>query len=261
MTCGLTTNNNPMKSISQCLTLLLSACAVGPNYKPPAAPQTSGYAAPGAASTTASAPRPGGEAQHFVDGSDIPGEWWTLFKSPQLNQLIERGLAHSPTIDAAQAALRQANETMAAQRGAFYPSVSGQYQAQRAKESGAELGEPQLGSILYTLNSASVNVSYTLDAFGGVRRQVEALQAQTEYQRFALEASYLTLTANIVTAAVDEASLRAEIAATEQPSAKRNLSLLPRKDWNGQTWYEGTKTCNMGGGTTKLAGQHGATSA
>ena len=204
-----------MKSISLWSALLLSACAVGPNYKPPAAPQTPGYAAPAAASPTASAPTPGGEAQRFADGRDIPGEWWTLFQSPQLNQLIERGLANNPTIDAAQAALRQANEAMAAQRGAFYPSVSGQYQAQRAKESGAELGQPQLGSILYTLNTATVNVSYTLDAFGGIRRQVEALQAQAEYQRFALEASYLTLTANIVTAAVGEASLRAEIAATE----------------------------------------------
>jgi NodT family efflux transporter outer membrane factor (OMF) lipoprotein len=189
---------------------------VGPNYKPPAAPQTSGYVAPGSVpATTASAPISGGDAQRFVDGLDIPGQWWTLFKSPELNALIERGLANSPTLEAAQAALRQANESTAAQRGSFFPSVSGQYQAERAKASGAQFGLPQEGSFLYTLNSATVNVSYTLDAFGGIRRQVEALQAEADYQRFALEASYLSLTANIVTAAVTEASLRAQIAATE----------------------------------------------
>lgn len=207
---------NLMKYLVLLTGIVLTACAVGPNYKPPAAPQTSGYVAPGSVpATTASAPISGGDAQRFVDGLDIPGQWWTLFKSPELNALIERGLANSPTLEAAQAALRQANESTAAQRGSFFPSVSGQYQAERAKASGAQFGLPQEGSFLYTLNSATVNVSYTLDAFGGIRRQVEALQAEADYQRFALEASYLSLTANIVTAAVTEASLRAQIAATE----------------------------------------------
>src|SRR5450631_30248 len=196
--------------------VMLSACAVGPNYKPPAAPRTSGFVPPASLpATTATAPVSGGEAQRFVDGLDIPGQWWTLFRSPELNALIERGIANSPTLAAAQAALRQANESTAAQRGGFFPSISGQYQGEREKASGAAFGLPQDGSFLYTLNSASVNVSYTLDAFGGIRRQVEALQAEADYQRFALQASYLSLTANIVTAAVTEASVRAQIAATE----------------------------------------------
>ncbi len=105
---------------------MLSACAVGPNYKAPAAPQTSGFVLPGSLpAATAAAPLPGGEAQRFIDGLDIPGQWWTLFKSPELNALIERGIANSPTLEAAQAALRQANESTAAQRGSFFPSVSG----------------------------------------------------------------------------------------------------------------------------------------
>src|ERR1700683_5646327 len=179
---------------------LLVSCAVGPNFKPPAAPKTAGYVPPGDLKpATAAAPIAGGEAQRFVDGLDIPGQWWTLFKSPKLNALIERALANSPTLEAAQAALRQANETAAAQRGAYYPSVSGNVQSQRQKASGAAFGIPGFpSSYFYNLQSASVNVSYTLDAFGGTRRQVEALQAQAEYQQFALEASYLTLTAHLV---------------------------------------------------------------
>jgi len=217
-----------MHTSKQALTALsavvISACAVGPNYKPPAAPSTSGFVPAGSLpATTASAPLPGGEAQRFVDGLDIPGQWWTLFKSAQLNALIERALANSPTLEAAQAALRQANENTAAERGSFFPSVSGQVQGQRQKASSATLGQP--GSFLYTLNSATVNVSYTLDAFGGIRRQVEALQAQADYQQFALEASYLSLTANIVTAAVTEASLRAQIAATEDIAHSQTTQL------------------------------------
>src|ERR1700687_1839810 len=174
--------------------MLLSACAVGPNYKQPPAPKTSGFVPAGALqATTASAPLPGGEAQHFVDGLDIPGQWWSLFKSAELNSLIERGLANSPTLEAAQAALRQANENVAAQRGSFFSSVTGAYQGERQKATGAQFGQHGSGSFLYTLNSASVNVSYTLDAFGGVRREVEALQAQADYEAFGLEARYLSL--------------------------------------------------------------------
>jgi NodT family efflux transporter outer membrane factor (OMF) lipoprotein len=217
-----------MHTSKQALTALaalaLSACAVGPNYKAPPAPQTSGFVPPGSLpAATSSAPLPGGEAQRFVDGLDIPGQWWTLFKSAELNALIERALANSPTLEAAQAALRQANENTAAERGSYYPSVSGQIQGQRQKVSAAAFG--QRGSFIYTLNSASVDVSYTLDAFGGIRRQVEALQAQADYQQFALEASYLSLTANIVTAAVTEASLRAQIAATEDIAHSQSTQL------------------------------------
>ena len=205
---------------------ILSSCAVGPNYHAPAPPATPGFVPAGALpAATVSAAVAGGEPQRYVDGLDIPGQWWTLYQSPELNALIDRALAHSPTLESAQAALRQANETTAAERGAFFPSVSGSYQGERQKSSGAQFGLPTAGSFLYTLNSASVNVSYTLDAFGGIRRQVESLQAQAESQRFALEASYLSLTANIVTAAVTEASLRAQIAATEDIARSQQRQL------------------------------------
>jgi NodT family efflux transporter outer membrane factor (OMF) lipoprotein len=210
---------------------LLSSCAVGPNFKAPEAPHAAGFVPPGElrAETAQSAD---GQAQRFVEGMDIPGQWWTLFQSAQLNALIERALKNSPTLEAAQAALKQANETTAAQRGSYYPSVSGTLESQRQKASGAAFGIPGLPtSYFYNLQSASVNVSYTLDAFGGVRRQVEALQAQAEYQQFALEASYLTLTANIVTAVISEASLRTQLAATDDiaHSQEKQLDITQRR--------------------------------
>jgi NodT family efflux transporter outer membrane factor (OMF) lipoprotein len=210
----------------------LASCAVGPNFKPPAAPNTASLVPAAQVKATDAAPIAGGEAQRFVDGLDIPGQWWTLFKSAPLNELIERALANSPTLEAAQAALRQANETAAAERGSYYPSVSAAVGAQRQKASGAAYGIPGFpASYFYNLDNASLNVSYTLDAFGGTRRQVEALQAQAEYQQFSLEASYLTLTANIVTAVVTEASLRAQIAATQDiaKSQQTQLDIVQRR--------------------------------
>jgi NodT family efflux transporter outer membrane factor (OMF) lipoprotein len=217
-------------ALTICAACLLVSCAVGPNFKAPAAPKTAGYVPAGDLKpATAAAPIAGGEAQRFVDGLDIPGQWWTLFKSPELNALIERALANSPTLEAAQAALRQANETAAAQRGAYYPSISGTVSAARQKVQAGSYGIPGFsGAYFYNLDTAEVNVSYTLDAFGGIRRQVEALQAQAEYQQFSLEASYLSLTSNIVAAVVTEASLRAQVAATEDiaRSQQKQLDIL-----------------------------------
>jgi NodT family efflux transporter outer membrane factor (OMF) lipoprotein len=210
---------------------VLAGCAVGPTFKEPKAPDTSGYLHDGLPAGTLAGDRPGLEAQHFVAGLDIPGQWWTLFQCSQLNDLIERALAHNPTLEAAQAALREAHENVAAERGAYFPSVTGSFQAEREKGSGAAFGLPQFGSFIYTLNDASVNVSYNIDVFGGTRRQVESLQAQSDYERFALEASYMSLTANIVTTAVSEASVRAQIDETEKiaRSQQTQLDIIQRR--------------------------------
>jgi NodT family efflux transporter outer membrane factor (OMF) lipoprotein len=217
---------------SAALACFLAACAVGPNFKTPSAPKTAGFTPPGEIPAQLGATAsPDSPAQHFVDGLDIPGQWWTLFESKALNALIERALSNSPTLEAATAALRQANETLAAERGSYFPSVSATAGVQRQKVPGAALGAPQVSSIIYTLNNATLNVSYTLDAFGGVRRKVESLGAQAEYERYALEAAYLSLTANLVTAAITEASLRSQLAATQDiaDSQRQQLDITQRR--------------------------------
>jgi NodT family efflux transporter outer membrane factor (OMF) lipoprotein len=214
--------------------LAMSACAVGPNYHQPAAPLVAGYT-PGA--LPASTRVADGLAQHFVSGADISGEWWTLFHSPELTSLIDAGLARNPTLAAAQQTLVEAEENVRAEEGSFFPTISGNVQAERTKISSAELagsgdtGAASSGGVNippYTLYNTSVSVSYSPDVFGGVRRQVESLRAQADYERYELEASYLTLTANIVTAAVTEASYRAQIDATNQIIAadQKQLNIL-----------------------------------
>jgi NodT family efflux transporter outer membrane factor (OMF) lipoprotein len=197
--------------------LLFSAgCAVGPEFKKPAAPANAGYN-PASVSTTSSTNNLfGGEAQHFVDGQDISGEWWTLFHSKPLNDLIERSLKANPDIKAAQAALMVARENMLAQRGAYYPSVTGGFSATRAKSSANLSPVTDTSNLNYSLYTPEVSVSYVPDVFGLNRRTVESLQAQEQQARFALAATHITLSANVAAGAIQEASLREQIAATSE---------------------------------------------
>jgi len=194
----------------------LSGCAVGPDFSRPAAPQVTSFTAEPLAPQTVSAPVAGGEAQRFVATTDIPRQWWTLFHSPALNSLIEQALKNNPNLQQAEAALRVAQENVAAQVGAYYPSVSANFTPTRQKQAlGTVSPTAASGASLFNLHTAQLNISYVPDVFGGNRRQVESLQAQADSQRFQLEAAYITLTSNVVAAAVQEASLRAQIDATE----------------------------------------------
>ena len=192
---------------------LIGGCTVGPDFLRPAAPSVDGYTAEPLPAQTASADVAAGEAQRFIRDLDIPGQWWTLFHSTELDRLIERALAANPNLSAAQAALRQARENVYAGEGAYFPTVTANGSATREKVSGAAFGFPTSSTLGVT--TAALNISYNLDVWGGTRRQVESLKAQEDYERFQLEAAYLSLTANLVVAAVNEASLRGQIAATE----------------------------------------------
>ncbi len=209
--------------------LVLASCAVGPDFLKPAAPPEAGYTPEKLATTQATAIA-GGAAQRFVEGKDIPGQWWTVFHSEPLNQLIQEALKANPTLDSAQATLRQAQESVAAQKGVFYPQVNASLSRTREKISGASFGEPNVNSI-FTLTSGTLNVAYTLDVFGGERRQVESTEAQAEFQLYQLEAAYLTISSNVVAAAIQEASLRAQIAATQEIIAdqQQQLNLLQKQ--------------------------------
>ena len=202
--------------------LSLSACAVGPNFVPPEDPPVGRYTKeplknPSAADNIRT--RQGGSAdQSFVSGADIPGQWWTLFHSKALNRLVEQALANNPNLEAAQASLRIAQQNVLAQKGTLYPSLTATPQIQGALAPGLDLQSPlnNQTQYLYSLSTPQAVVSYNPDVFGGNRRQIESLEATTENQRFQLEAAYLSLTANVVAAAIQEAALRAQIDATRK---------------------------------------------
>jgi NodT family efflux transporter outer membrane factor (OMF) lipoprotein len=201
--------------------LLIAGCAVGPNFQKPVAPDVSSYTAAPLATAVGTTNAAGGQAQRFVEGMDIPGEWWTLYHSRPLNDLIERSLTNNPNVKAAQAALTMARENTSAQKGAYWPGVNAGFSASRQEQS--DVLSPALNypaatdeEFEYDLFTPEVSVSYVPDVFGLNKRTVESLQAQEEQQRFALVATYITLSANVVSAAIQEASLRAQIEATRR---------------------------------------------
>ena len=216
--------------------LLLAGCAVGPDFRRPSAPSVERYTPQSLPLQTASVELKGGEAQRFVQGMDIPGQWWTLFRSKPLDDLIEQALKANPDMAAAQASLRGARENVYAQQGAFFPSIDAGFNPTRQKTA-ATLSSPLAsGSNIYSLHTAQVAVSYSPDIFGGNRREVESLKAQADWQRFQLEATYLTLTSNVVAAAVQEAALRGQMAATNLiiETQSKSLELLQRQYALGQ---------------------------
>ncbi len=211
---------------------LLSACAVGPDFKQPDAPNTSTYTETTLSKKLATAPGvPGGTDQEFIEGADIEAQWWELFKSPELDVLIKKALQQNPNLGAADAALRATQENVNAQIGGqYFPAIGLNGGVTRQLQPAAVYGIPSGGSDTYNLYNASVNVTYKLDVFGGARRAVEGARAQAEIAQFQLEGAYLSLTANIVTSAVREAALRAQMQATEEIlKAQTNLAEVTEK--------------------------------
>jgi NodT family efflux transporter outer membrane factor (OMF) lipoprotein len=195
-----------------CLSCLVTTgCAVGPNFQRPKAPTDAAYA---------NIP-----CRQIAVGADIPADWWTLFHAPALDALVRRAIAANPDLEAARAALRQSQELARADRGAYLPNIEIDASIQRTRNPDVLASPLQSNSNLYTLHTAQLTVGYTIDLFGGVRRQAESSTAAAEAQRFQTEAAYLTLTSNIVAAAITEASLRAQIVATSKSVAAQRQIL------------------------------------
>jgi NodT family efflux transporter outer membrane factor (OMF) lipoprotein len=209
----------------------LAACQVGPDFKGPAAPSAAaGYAAGGLPAQVA-------PDQRLASGADVPGRWWEVYGSPELNALMDQAIKASPDIESAEAALRAAHELYLAQHGALLPSVDASYNVTRQKFSN-EIAPPALNDTAnpYTLHTLQLNVGYAPDVFGGVHRQQESALAQTEAQRFQAEAAYLTLTANVAAAAIQQASLVAQIRDAEALAAsdRKTLDALRRSQQLGE---------------------------
>jgi NodT family efflux transporter outer membrane factor (OMF) lipoprotein len=215
--------------------LLLASCAVGPDYRRPATATGERYA-PGSLAQSAPSSPDGAAAQRFLMGRDIPFAWWQQLRSAQLDKLVEQALQANPTIPAAQAALRQALEYVYAQQGFFYPSIGADFNAARQKlagnvggnspgiqgngsviSTGSNPAGPNYNSpVTYNFYTAQLQLGYAPDVFGSNRRQVESLRAQADALRFQMEATYITLASNVVGAAVQAASLRSQIRATQE---------------------------------------------
>lgn len=229
------------KSFLFCI-FILSGCTLGPNFRSPPPPPITHYTGETLPSHTVSAPTVAGKKQYFVNGQDISAEWWKVFHSEPLNQLIKLALCANPDIKAANASLRIAQETALAQRSLYFPRVDANFIPLR-QEIAHVFSEPLSKPMVYTYNlfTPQLTISYVPDVFGANRRQVESLQARVRAECYQREALILTLTSNLVMAVIQEASLRAQIKTTHQAInlGKRQLSMLKEEHEAGEIGLEG----------------------
>jgi NodT family efflux transporter outer membrane factor (OMF) lipoprotein len=207
---------------------LATGCAVGPDFQRPQAPQVTRFTADAFPESTSGGPLAENRVQRSIEATEMPANWWRVFGSAELDALVGHALEQNPTIVSAQAALRQAQEVATAGRGVFSPEVQATYSPVRGGVPEQTSSPLSSGASIYTLHTAQLSISYLLDAFGGARRNVESLEAQSEAQAWQLRAARLTLAANVVAAALQEASLREQLDAASRliDIAARQLGLL-----------------------------------
>lgn len=227
----------------------LSACNVGPDFATPPAPEARHF--------TPEKPASPGEGQRFAENRDIPADWWTLFNSRPLDALVRESLQHNPSLQAAEAAVRVAYYNAEAQKGGFSPQIffnaNDSTNLQSNNRSLSSINQtiynqmfPSPANVLfdapvpnlqnpptanYALLLKQFTISYTPDIWGGIARSVESQEAKTEQQKWQFEAAQLALTTNVIVAALQEASIRGQIAATKNIIAilRESLEILNRQ--------------------------------
>jgi NodT family efflux transporter outer membrane factor (OMF) lipoprotein len=220
--------------VAATLVATLGGCTLGPDFLRPAPPRADTYL-PDAPSEFVSAGISGGETQALVQGLDIPGQWWQVFQSPPLNGLIDGALKANPDVQAAVAGLKAAQENARAQRATLFPTIQAGFGASQNQTPNSLSPATADGSTIYGLFTAGLTITYALDLWGANRRQIESLDALAEAQCFQLEGAYLSLSSNVVAAAIQEAALRAQIDATQRIIAAQRdtLDILQRQSGLG----------------------------
>ena len=184
------------------IVVMISGCAVGPNFVRPAPPDTDRYTRELQSEATVAA---NGQAQHFKPSDTLIADWWKLFESTELNATVNKAIANNPTLQASEASLRQSQDNMRAGYGVFFPQIQAGVGASRQRSSSLQQGSQTSGRI-FNLVTLSSTISYAIDVFGGARRSVESLRAQADYQRYENVAAYLILSSNVVNTSIARAA-------------------------------------------------------
>ncbi len=181
-----------------CSLAVLCGCATSSDVKssdaPVAAQETAATQVP---------QTPSAEPQKLVSAHDITAEWWVLFRSPQISEHVNRAFMANPNTQAVQATLRRAQENSVIRQGLLY-SRGGNLPLQSSP------GQQGGGQSYYNLHIAQLTVGYVPEVLNINRGSAESTKNQAEIQQ---EAAFFTLSSNVVAAAIQESSLRAQIEA------------------------------------------------
>lgn len=215
-------------AVAALATGFLTSCTLGPDFVRPDAPDASEYILDQPSQLAAA---PGAEPQRLIDGMDIPGQWWTLLQSEELDSLIRTAFSENPTLDEASAALRSARELASGQRAALFPQIQAGLDGSQNRTAAGIAPVPTTGQSEYGLVAGRMQVNYLLDIWGGNARRAESAMAVAAAQCFKLHAAYLTLSSNLAVAAIEEAALREKLRAKAViiDAQRQTLALLVRQ--------------------------------
>ena len=206
--------------------LLLSACNDEPPSTPPPVPADTSYTAPGLPAIPSVGTA--GIDQHFALGQEVSGQWWGLFQSPALNDVVSQAVAGNRNLAAAHASLDAAHEAVLVAAGGFYPQVDFAASAERQRNNFKAFGLSGFPPKEFNTYSLGPTVSYSFNPLGLTTHQVERQKALEEAQNFELKGAYLTLTGSAVTEAITIASMDAQIKAVNDllGDDRQNLKLV-----------------------------------
>lgn len=194
--------------------MLLTACAVGPDYKRPAVELPSAY--PDAAPNAAANPEQG----------MIAADWWTLYGDATLNELVASTLQNNTDLRKAAAQVDEAEAVLAEVGSALLPEIDLGASGSRSRSSSLNAqplpsGTPPIANT----NRLALSTSFELDFWGRLRRASEAARAQFLSTRYAKDVTALTLASATTQSYFVLRSLDAQIAATQQTLASREEAL------------------------------------
>ncbi len=214
---------------------MFAGCAVGPNFVRPPPPDADRYTRQLQSEATVAAD---GQSQYFTSSNKLIADWWKLFKSDQLNTIVNKAITNNPTLQASEASLRQSQDSMRAGYGVFFPQIQAGAGTSRQRTASTGQGSQTPGRI-FNLITFSGTVSYALDVFGGARRSVESLRALADYQRYENVAAYLMLTSNVVNTSIARAAYSEESRTTSQliMLEKQQLKLTQAQVSTGRVSY------------------------
>jgi NodT family efflux transporter outer membrane factor (OMF) lipoprotein len=173
------------------MTVAMTACAAGPDYRPPSTGQLD---VPPAYATRPAAGAPATEL----------AQWWASFDDPLLAQLVAESFAHNREIDAAGARLRAARASLNATRAAFWPTLGASMDANASEVSGRGGGATESWQ-------AGFDAGWEVDLFGGTRRGVEAAGAELDATAARLEDVRNSIAAEVALNYIDARSAYARL--------------------------------------------------
>ncbi len=181
-------------------TLLLTGCAaVGPNYVPPETKAPSSW-------------------HSKLERGLIPEEtdpqtlanWWTTLNDPELSGLIEQAVAGNLDLKKARARVREARARRAINEANIFPALDATGSASRSRSS-EETGSGRTRA----LYAAGFDAGWELDIFGGVRRSIEAAEANLEASQEGLRDVLVSLVAEVALNYVEARTYQARLAVAE----------------------------------------------